>query len=126
MPKYPERPFIIGKSKGLFREQHLETAEPPTIPPIAYNEAYVAYVFTQQGIIDPLFGFKVKIDLDAVIKIRQIYNKISQVARENRLQPWIYKEDVEKVLRLFLGDVVGFDAYDMEGSAYWPKNIITT
>lgn len=105
-------------SAATFRNSR--TAEYPLI---TFNEAYAAYIFTQEGIDVPLFDFKVKVSLDAVVNIRKVYIKIAKLVAEKKLYPWDIESDLEKMI-LELLDKSAADAIKIisfKDSLYWPK-----
>lgn len=93
-------------------------------PAITFNEVYAAYIFTQQGMNVPLFGFRVKVALDAVINIRKVYGKISDKGSEMELHPWNDKKDLEKIICTLLSFnsnmLTAFQTLDLGIDIYWP------
>jgi len=92
-------------------------------PDSTFNEVYANYMFTLEGIYVPLFDFNIKIGIDAVIKIRKVYLKITRVAEEMKLNPWVSQEDLKKVvLNVFGGDkskILAFNLLGLEDNFYW-------
>lgn len=106
-------------SAAVFRNSR--TADYPTI---AFSEAYAAYCFTQEGILDPLFMFRVRVDLGAVIKMRAVYQKITQAATEYFLSPWESNKDLQEILcKYFLNShqAATFSLFGLDNSLYWPR-----
>lgn len=104
-------------SDAVFRNSR--TAEYPVN---AFSEVYAAYCLTQEGVLDPLFDFRFRINLEAVAKIRKVYQKISMVGAEHSLNPWESDEDLSKVISLISGKTSSvFRLLDLSFSLYWPK-----